>query len=525
MSRYPETDLNIQVLGKFHSGFENILTKDALEFISSLHYHFEPKRQELLSQRKERQKKFDNGEFPTFLSDTKEIRESLWTISPIPREVEDRRVEITGPTDRKMMINALNSGASTFMADLEDSTSPTWENVLQGQINLFDAVNKNISFVGDGGKLYQLNANTAVLMVRPRGLHLNERHVLINGNYVSASLFDFGLFVYHNAKTLLKNHTRPYFYLPKMESHLEARWWNHVFSFVENKLNIQKNTIRVTVLIETITAAFEMDEILYELKDYILGLNCGRWDYIFSCIKKLRNHKNFILPNRGLVTMTSPFMNAYSLLTIQTCHKRNAQAIGGMAAQIPIKEDTVKNEEAFQKVFYDKKREVLNGHDGTWVAHPALVPVAKDVFDRFMPGKNQIDKQIDTIITENDLVAFPKGDITEEGLRTNLYVSILYLESWLSGRGAVPIDHLMEDAATAEISRSQIWQWINSRFGRLNDGRDIDISLVKTFMNEEVEKLKHLNLKHLELAKTILEDMIYNKEFSDFLTLESYQYI
>ena len=526
MCRVHETETSVQILGKTLPGFEKILTKDALDFIYSLHEKFDSRRQELLVARKDRQKRFNNGEFPVFLPETKEIRDAAWTISPIPREIEDRRVEITGPTDRKMMINALNSGANTFMADLEDSTSPTWENIITGQINLRDAVNKTISYESDNGKLYQLNTNTAILIVRPRGWHMDERHVFMNDHPVSASLFDFGMYVYHNLTQLLQNGTRPYFYLPKLESHLEARLWNDVFAFTENTFGIPKGTIRTTVLIETITAAFEMDEILYELKDHILGLNCGRWDYIFSCIKKLRNHTHFILPDRQSVTMKSPFMESYSLLTIQTCHKRGAQAIGGMAAQIPVKDDPVKNEEAFQKVYNDKKREVVNGHDGTWVAHPALVPVAKDVFDAYMPGKNQMDKKLnDKVITENDLLSFPTGEITEAGIRTNLSVSLLYLESWLSGRGAVPIDHLMEDAATAEISRSQIWHWIQSPNGKLQDGRNIDVYLVKAWMKEEVEKLKPLHLKKIEVAETILEEMICNKEFTEFLTLQSVPYL
>lgn len=523
--------VNLTMTGNLSPEYKSILTDEALQFITSLHRHFEPKRKELLQLRKQRQEQFDKGDVPRFLSETRNVRESSWTIAPIPKEMEDRRVEITGPADRKMMINALNSGANTFMADLEDSTSPTWDNVIQGQINLRDAVNRTIR-VQTKDKTYQLNDKTAVLIVRPRGWHLNEKHIVIDGKEISGSLVDFGLYFFHNVKQLLQNGSRPYFYLPKMESHLEARLWDEVFRFSEAEMNVPVGTIRATVLIETITASFEMDEILYELKDHILGLNCGRWDYIFSCIKKLRNHKDFILPDRQQVTMTVPFMESYSLLTIETCHKRNAQAIGGMAAQIPIKNDQKANDEAFQKVYADKKREAMNGHDGTWVAHPALVPVAKEAFDTYMPQKNQINKRItDRTITESDLLSFPKGEITEAGLRLNLQVGIEYLEAWLMGRGAVPIHNLMEDAATAEISRSQVWQWLRSPKGVLEDGRNINQLMVSNWLEEETNKLEgsldkeDLKNRKFGLAKTIFESMLMSEEFTEFLTLESYKFI
>lgn len=531
METYQRENKSFEILGEMTTEYKKILSQNALEFIFKLHQKFEDKRQQFLNLREKRQKEFDNGKLPGFLRETKKIRDGIWTISPIPKEVEDRRVEITGPAERKMMINALNSGANTFMADLEDSTSPTWENIIQSQINLKDAVNKTISFQSKEGKTYQLNDKTAILMVRPRGWHLNEGHIKINGDEISASLFDFGLYAYHNAKTLVEKGTRPYFYLPKMESYLEARLWNEVFCFAQEELNIPKGTFKSTVLIETITAAFEMDEILYELKDHILGLNCGRWDYIFSCIKKLRSHPNFILPNRQMVTMTVPFMENYSLLAIQTCHRRNAQAIGGMAAQIPIKDNPKANEEAFEKVYADKKREAKNGHDGTWVAHPALVSIAKKAFDEFMPEKNQIGKIPNANIMEEDLLPYFKGEITEEGLRININVGLQYMKSWLMGKGAVPIYHLMEDAATAEISRSQIWQWIHHPSGKLNDGRDVDAELVQTFIDEEANKIESENnmsiteYKKLMLSKSMLEQIVFDKEFAEFLTLKAYKKI
>jgi malate synthase len=428
-----------------------------------------------------------------------------------------------------MIINALNSGAKVFMADFEDATSPTWENIVEGQIHLRDAVNKTIEYVNENGKVYKLNEETATLIVRPRGLHLEEKHVLLDGKRISGSLFDFGLYFFHNAKELIKRGSGPYFYLPKLESHLEARWWNDVFCFAQDELGIKRGTIKATVLIETILAAFEMDEILYELKEHSAGLNCGRWDYIFSYLKKFRNDQNVILPDRAQVTMTVPFMRAYSLLAIKTCHRRNVHAIGGMAAQIPVKDDPVKNEEAFQKVRADKEREAKDGHDGTWVAHPALVPVAKEIFDQYMKQPNQIDKQLDVEISAEQLLEVPEGTITEQGLRTNIDVGIRYLASWLSGRGAAPIHNLMEDAATAEISRAQVWQWIRHPKGVLEDGRKVTIELYEKIKQEELEKIKQefgekaYQKGRFDEAAKLFDELVRNDEFVDFLTLPGYE--
>ena len=404
----------------------------------------------------------------------------------------DRRVEITGPVERKMIINALNSGAKVFMADFEDSNSPSWENCMEGQQNLIDAINKTISFINENGKEYQLNETTATLLVRPRGLHLNEKHLIINGQEISGSLVDFGLYFFYNAKQLLQNNSGPYFYLPKLEHYLEARWWNDVFVFSQDYIEIQQKTIKATVLIETITASFQIDEIIFELKDHMAGLNCGRWDYIFSYIKKFRNHKGFVVPNRDQVTMASPFMEAYSLRVIQCCHKRNVHAIGGMAAQIPVKNDETANEIAYEKVRADKEREAKNGHDGTWVAHPGLVTVAMEIFDKYMPNKNQIEnKRTDVQITEAQLVEQPLGTITEAGIRKNINVGILYMESWLSGNGAAALYNLMEDAATAEISRTQLWQWLHTN-SKLDDGSVFTITLYNELLENEILKIKRM---------------------------------
>lgn len=442
----------------------------------------------------------------------------------------DRRTEITGPTDRKMVINALNSGAKVFMADFEDANSPTWDNMVQGQINLRDAINRTIDFVSPEGKAYKLNDTIATLMVRPRGWHLVEKHVRIDGKPVSGGLFDFGLYFFHNVKNLLARGTGPYFYLPKLESHLEARLWNDVFVMAQKELGIPNGSIRATVLIETIPAAFEMDEILYELRDHSAGLNCGRWDYIFSCIKKFRNDPNFVLADRALVTMTTHFMRSYSLLTIKTCHKRNIHAMGGMAAQIPIKNDPKANEEALEKVRADKIREANDGHDGTWVAHPGLVGVALEAFDAAMPQPNQIDKKREDVnVTSSDLLAFgPEGPITEKGLRTNINVGIQYLGAWLAGSGAVPIFNLMEDAATAEISRSQVWQWIRSPKGVLDDGRKVTVDLFRQMVPEEIERIKEIlgeeyaAGRYAEAAE-LFDELITSDEFVDFLTLPGYE--
>lgn len=514
----------IGVRGTIKPGYEEILTTKALQFIEQLERRFGPGRLELLEKRKKRQKELDQGKWPCFLPETKHIRMGDWTIAELPKDLQDRRVEITGPVDRKMVINALNSGANVFMACFEDATSPTWDNMMGGQINLRDAVNRTISFNGPTGKQYQLNDNPAVLIVRPRGLHLEEKHVVVDGQPISGSLFDFGLYFFHNAIRLVQNGTGPYFYLPKLESHLEARWWNDVFLFAQKYIGIPKGTIKATVLIETILAAFEMDEILFELKEHSAGLNCGRWDYIFSYLKKLKNKQDILLPDRSEITMTAPFMRSYSLLTIQTCHLRKAPAIGGMAAQIPVKNNPEKNEAAFAKVRADKEREARDGHDGTWVAHPGLVPIALEVFNREMPTPNQIhtSKQQGIVILESDLLEVPNGVITENGLRQNIHVGIRYIESWLSGKGAVPIDDLMEDAATAEISRAQIWQWIRHPKGILEDGRKITLEMYEQLKKEELEKIK-LEHGRLEEAIALFDQLIKSDDNIDFLTIPGYE--
>src|SRR5579875_3776350 len=521
----------IEVVGTLKAQYDEILTPEGLQFVEELERNFGPRRVELLQLRKKRQEEIDNGKLPDFLPETKHIRNGDWTIAPLPEDLQDRRVEITGPTDRKMVINALNSGAKLFMADFEDATSPTWENIVEGQINLRDAVNRTISFENPDGKKYKLNDKTAVLIVRPRGLHLEEKHMLLDGKPMSGSFIDFGLYFFHNVQNLLASGTGPYFYLPKLESHLEARLWNDVFVFAQERLGIPQGTIKATVLIETILAAFEMDEILYELKEHSAGLNCGRWDYIFSYLKKLRNQKDVILPDRSQVTMTVPFMRSYSLLTIQTCHRRKAPAMGGMAAQIPVKNNPQANEEAFAKVRADKEREARDGHDGTWVAHPGLVPVAMEAFNREMPMPNQIHsgKQQKITVTAQDLLEVPKGTITEEGVRTNNNVGIQYVASWLSGRGAAPIHNLMEDAATAEISRAQLWQWIRHPKGVLNDGRKVTVEMYQQFKEEELEKIKQevgeksfAEGRFTEAAE-LFDRLIQNDEFVDFLTLPGYE--
>jgi len=512
--------------------YPEILTNDALAFISALHEKFNDGRLKLLKRRLDQQVLFDKGKFPEFPRETKDIRDHEWTAGNIPHDLNDRRVEITGPADRKMIINALNSGAKTFMADLEDSNSPTWKNTIEGQQNLIDANNKTISLVDTNrNKSYTLNQETAVLLVRPRGLHLNERHIIINNEETSGSLVDFGLYVFHNAKTLLSNNTAPYFYLPKLEHYLEARWWDEVFTFAEEYLEVQKGTFKATVLVETITASFQLDEIIYELKDHIVGLNCGRWDYIFSYIKKFRNHPNFVVPNRDQVTMTSPFMDAYSKLVIQRCHKRGILAIGGMAAQIPIKNDEKANAAALEKVRKDKEREVKNGHDGTWVAHPALVAVAMAEFNKHMSTANQLHVSRDDInITEQDLVEIPKGTVTEAGIRKNINVGILYTEAWLRGHGAVALYNLMEDAATAEISRTQVWQWLKNEV-KLEDGRKFNNELYLELFNNEVAKImtnfgeENIKNSKFKLAIDLFDRLVVSEKFEEFLTLPAYQYI
>lgn len=519
-----------EILGKNSLESKDILVPEALEFISQLHEKFNVRRKELLERRKQFQQELDGGKAFEFLDETKAIRTANWTIAKLPDDLQDRRVEITGPVDRKMIINALNSGAKTFMADFEDATSPSWKNIIEGQYNLRDAVRGTIEFTQENtGKHYQLNEETAVLMVRARGWHLTEKHFLINGEPISASLFDFGLYFFHNAQTLLKKGTRPYFYLPKIEHYLEARLWNDVFRFAQQQLTIPQGTIKATVLIETLPAAFQMDEILYELREHSAGLNCGRWDYIFSFIKRFQQSKEVIFPNRDQVTMTVPFMRAYTQLCIKTCHKRNAPAIGGMAAQIPIRHDEEANIAAFEKVKEDKRREAQDGHDGTWVAHPGLVPIALAEFNKYMPTPNQIDnKREDIHVTAEQLIEIPTGTITEEGLRLNINVAIQYIASWYRGNGAAPINNLMEDAATAEISRSQVWQWIRHPEGILPNGEKITQQLVYTFIQEELEKLKKsfgedvYKTGQFVEASELFRDLIREDEFEEFLTIPGY---
>lgn len=528
------TSQKLKIVGELTEQAKEILTPEALEFLITLHEKFDARRKELLERRGERQKRLDAGEQLQFLPETKNIREGDWTIAPLPEDLKDRRVEITGPAvDRKMVINALNSGAKMFMACFEDASTPTWENMIAGQINMRDSVRRTIEFKQESnGKTYKLNEKTAVLLVRPRGLHLLEKNVLIDGEPISGSFFDFGLYFFHNAKETLARGTGPYFYLPKLESHLEARLWNDVFVYAQDYLGIPQGTIKATVLIETILAAFEMDEILYELREHSAGLNCGRWDYIFSFIKRLRNQPDVILPDRGQVTMTVPFMRAYTSLAIKTCHKRNAPAIGGMAAQIPVKDDKRANEIAFEKVREDKHREATDGHDGTWVAHPGLVPVAMEQFDAVMKTPNQIDKKREDVnVTAEQLVAVPEGSITEAGLRVNINVGVQYIASWLRGQGAAPINNLMEDAATAEISRTQVWQWIRHKKGVLEDGRKVTLELVLEIMQEELGKIKEAvgeqayNSGRYQDAAELFKSLIENDEFAEFLTLLGYEKI
>ncbi len=512
--------------------FSQILTPEALAFVATLHRKFEARRQELLAARAARQKEFDAGKLPDFLAETAKIRDAEWQIAPQPQDMLDRRVEITGPTDRKMVINALNCGASTFMADFEDANCPTWFNMIDGQINLRDAVRRTITFE-QGDKSYALNDKTAVLIPRPRGWHLNEKHVTVDGQQVAGGIFDFALFFFHNAKELLKRGSGPYFYLPKMESHLEARLWNDIFRLAQDELGVPQGSIKATVLIETILAAFEMDEILFELKEHSAGLNIGRWDYIFSCIKKFRSNDKFCLADRAQVTMTAPFLRAYALLLVKTCHRRGAPAMGGMAAQIPIKNDPAANEAALDKVRQDKLREVTDGCDGTWVAHPGLVPIAREVFDKHMPKPNQYDKQRpDVKVTAKDLLDFrPETPITEEGLRNNISVGVQYLGAWLGGNGCVPVFNLMEDAATAEISRSQIWQWIRSDKGTLADGRRVTKSLFRHLLAEELPKVREYVGEEAWAAgnysesAALFEKITSDDNYVEFLTLPAYERI
>ena len=515
----------VQVTAPVTEADQSILTPEAMSFLKGLARNFEERRQQLLARRRERQQDIDRGLLPQFLPQTAWIRDSDWVAAPTPADLLDRRVEITGPVERKMIINALNSGASVFMADFEDSNSPTWRNNLDGQANLRDAVNGTISYVSPEGKRYELGERPAVLMVRPRGWHLDEKHFLVDGRPISGGLFDFGLYFFHNAKALMAKGTGPYFYLPKLESHLEARLWNEVFYFAQRELGIPRGTIRATVLIETILAAFEMDEIIYELREHSAGLNCGRWDYIFSFIKKFRNRPDFVLPNRAQVTMERHFLSSYVSLLIETCHRRGVHAMGGMAAQIPIKNDPAANEQALEKVRQDKLREVRAGHDGTWVAHPGLVPVAREVFDAHMLGPNQLQHRPQTQVTAADLLTVPTGDITEAGLRWNIDVGIQYLEAWMRGNGCVPIYNLMEDAATAEICRAQVWQWVKHG-ARLNDGRAVTADLVKGTIADVAEGLRgSIGGEQLARAARTYEQMMTSGDFPEFLTLVAYDSI
>ncbi len=520
-----------QILAPIPSPFQEVLTPEAIDFLVDLESRFGPRRRELLAERVARQRRLDAGESLEFLTSTAEIRAGDWRVRPAPADLQDRRVEITGPVDRKMVINALNSGAKCFMADFEDAHGPTWSATLEGQQNLYQAIRRTLTFRSPEGKDYRLNDLLATLIVRPRGWALPEKHIEVDGQPMSGALFDFGLYLFHNARELLARGSGPYFYIPKLEGHREARLWHDVFSHAEERLGLPHGSIRCTVLIETITAAFEMDEILYELRDYICGLNCGRWDYIFSFIKRFNAHPERCLPERGQVTMLVHFLRSYSRLLIKTCHHRGAHAMGGMAAQIPIKDDPAANEIAFAKVRADKEREAGDGHDGTWVAHPGLVSVAMAVFNQHMPGPNQLDRTLDDLtLTAADLLQLPEGTITEAGLRNNVSAGLRYKAAWQGGRGAVPLHHLMEDAATAEIARAQLWQWIRYPGGVLDDGRKITPALFEQTLADEID-LARAELgeagdpaaRHLDRAAWLLRDIVTQDSFEEFLTLPAYR--
>jgi len=516
----------IELRGALKPGYETVLTPAALAFIAGLERRFGAERRRLLAERAAVQEKLDAGWRPDFPAETRSLREADWTVAPPPPDLLDRRVEITGPTDRKMVINALNCGANVFMADFEDANTPSWDNLIGGQMNLRDAVRRIITYDDPAtGKHYELKPQTAVLLVRPRGWHLPEAHVLVDGVAMSGSLFDFGLYFFHNAVELLARGSGPYFYLPKMESRHEAKLWNEVFLEGQRQLGLEPGTIKATVLIETIMAAFEMDEILHALKEHSTGLNCGRWDYIYSTIKKFAEDPTTVMPDRAQVTMTAHFLRSYSLHLIKTCHRRAAHAMGGMAAQIPIRHDAAANEAAMEKVRADKRREASDGHDGTWVAHPGLVPIAKEIFDQAMPEPHQIARKRDDVaITAADLLRVPGGAITEAGLRQNLNVGLGYLEAWLRGNGCVPLHHLMEDAATAEISRAQLWQWIRHR-ATLADGRPIDLALCNRALDEELAKLKNgaPDDHRYDAAAAIFRDLIAAPRFPEWLTIPAYE--
>ena len=522
----------IEFTAEIPEEFEEILTPEAVAFVAKLSREYRGRVVELLGKRAERQERISAGEMPDFLPETRDVREGDWKIAPIPDDLQDRRVELTGPPDRKMTINALNSGASCWMADFEDANCPTWHNMLESQLNMKEAIEGTISFDDpNSGKHYELHEDTAVILARPRGWHLFEKHMLVDGEQVPGGLFDFGLYFFHNAQTLLNNGSGPYFYLPKMESHLEARLWNDVFESAQDELGIPRGTIKATVLIETILATFEMHEILYELREHSAGLNCGRWDYIFSYIKKFREH-DMLLPDRNSVTMTVPFMRAYTLLTIKTCHQRGAHAMGGMAAQIPRSDDPEWTEFANNKVREDKEREAQDGHDGTWVAHPGMVSLAKEAFDEYMPQPNQLDKIPDVSPTAEDLLEKPEGNITMDGFRNNVSVGVQYLAAWLAGRGAVPVFNLMEDSATAEISRAQVWQWIHHQRGILEDGTEVTEDLFNETLDEELERIKtdivgpeRWEQDEFGKAAELFARISTDDEFVEFLTLPGYEYL
>ncbi|MCK6625719.1 MAG: malate synthase A [Anaerolineae bacterium] len=516
----------VQILGPALPAFAQVLTPEALAFVAKLHRHFNPTRERLLQRRAERQLELDAGKLPDFLPDSPARGD--WQVAPAPPDLQKRWVEITGPTERKMMVNALNSGASVFMADCEDALSPTWANVVEGQLNLINAVRRQIDFVSPEGKAYKLNDKIATLLVRPRGWHLTEKNVLVDDQPISASLFDFGLYFFHNAHELIKRGSGPYFYLPKLESHLEARLWNEVFNLAQDELSIPRGTIRATVLIETIMAAFEMEEILYELRDHMSGLNAGRWDYIFSVIKKFSRRAEFMLPDRAQVTMTVPFMRPYTELLVKTCHKHGAHAIGGMAAFIPSRRDPEVNERALAKVREDKERESGDGFDGTWVAHPDLVPVAWEIFERKLGDKPHQKERLrqDVQVAAKDLVNIqvPGGQITEAGIRLNVNVALQYINSWLDGNGAAAIYNLMEDTATAEISRAQLWQWL-CHGARLDDGRTFTKAMYEQIRTEELAKLGGAGTAHYGKAVAILDELVLNDKFIEFLTFVAYPYL
>jgi malate synthase len=528
------THPNLELHGAIGAGFEDVLTPDALEFVAELQREFAPRRRERLEARAQRRARLGAGELLNFLPETRDVRDADWQVAAAPGDLSQRWVEITGPTDRKMTINALNSGADGFMADFEDANSPTWANMVDGHLNLRDAIDGTITYEGSDGRHYELAENPATLLVRPRGWHLPERHLLVDGEPIAGALFDFGLYFFHCARRLLAKGTGPYFYLPKLESHLEARLWNDVFCLAQDALGIPRGTIRATVLIETLPAAFEMDEILYELREHSAGLNAGRWDYIFSAIKCFPDRPEMVLPDRSEVTMTVPFMRAYTELLVATCHRRGAHAIGGMAALIPSRQDPEANERALAGVRADKKREVSQGYDGTWVAHPDLVPVAREVFERGLEDRpNQLERRRDDVHVEGlDLLALPStpGKVTERGLRTNVNVGFQYVSFWLTGRGAAAINSLMEDAATAEISRSQIWQW-NHHAVKLDDGRPVTPELVRLMLDDEMARIRQAVGEDTWRAgrpaetREIFERVALAPELVEFFTLIAYEYL